>query len=234
MLREYPRLLHATGHQCCDSACMSSAHMQTSAAFDPKAIRYVIPDGQAEPPLYRSRYGGLWVDRRDAHDIRDPRRARGEVTDVDAEVLAHYIDHGYVVLPKATDEALIDDYIALFEAAWDTRVGAAAVNEAHRAHNVGGQPQVRRVRIRTGIWQSATCVCRLLEREEGFWDPTRAVDGHTLPRAPISGFNTPYRQHLGRPLGRFGFALTSALRVGRPSATLLPAHRYAISGDLMA
>jgi hypothetical protein len=93
--------------------------MPTPTATDPRAIRYVVPDGEAEPPLYRSRYGGLWVDRRDAHEILQARRARGEVTDADAEVLAHYIDHGYVVFPKAVDEALIDEYLALFEAAWD-------------------------------------------------------------------------------------------------------------------
>jgi hypothetical protein len=42
------------------------------------------------------------VDRRDAHEILRTSRASGEVTDVDAEVLAHYIDHGYVVFPKVT------------------------------------------------------------------------------------------------------------------------------------
>jgi ectoine hydroxylase-related dioxygenase (phytanoyl-CoA dioxygenase family) len=92
--------------------------MQTSST-DPKTIGFLIPDGEAEPQLYRSRYGGLWVDRRDAHDILEARRAKGELTDADAEALAHYIEHGYVVFPKATDESVIDEYLALFEAAWD-------------------------------------------------------------------------------------------------------------------
>jgi hypothetical protein len=94
--------------------------MRASDISDAPAIRYVVPDGEAEPPLFRSRYGGLWVDRRDAHNILEARRARGEVTDADAEVLAHYIDYGYVVFRKATDETVIDEYLALFEAAWDT------------------------------------------------------------------------------------------------------------------
>ena len=76
--------------------------MQTPTATQPRTIRYVVPDGEAEAPLYRSRYGGLWVDRRDAHEILRTRRASGEVTEADAEVLAHYIDHGYVVFPKVT------------------------------------------------------------------------------------------------------------------------------------
>jgi phytanoyl-CoA hydroxylase len=79
----------------------------------------IMPNGEAEPPLYRSRYGGLWVDRRDAHDILEARLASEEVTEADAEILAHYIDYGYVVFPKVTDESLIDEYLDLFEAAWN-------------------------------------------------------------------------------------------------------------------
>jgi phytanoyl-CoA hydroxylase len=78
-----------------------------------------LPEGEPETPLYRSRYGGLWVDRKDAHDILAAKRSRGEVTDADAEVLAKYIDDGYVIFPKATDEALIDEYLDFFEEAWD-------------------------------------------------------------------------------------------------------------------
>ena len=92
--------------------------METSVD-DPMTIRLRIPLGDADPPLYRSRYGGLWVDRRDAHDVLEGKRSRGEVTDDDAEVLAKYIDDGYVVFPKATDASLIDDYLEFFEAAWD-------------------------------------------------------------------------------------------------------------------
>src|ERR1700733_428476 len=86
---------------------------------DSETNRHIALSGEAEPPLYRSRYGGLWVDRRDAHDILGGRRARGEITDADAEVLAHYIDHGFVVFPKATDESVIDEYLAVFETAWN-------------------------------------------------------------------------------------------------------------------
>jgi hypothetical protein len=38
---------------------MITARMQTPTTTDPQAIRYVVPDGEAEAPLYRSRYGGL-------------------------------------------------------------------------------------------------------------------------------------------------------------------------------
>jgi ectoine hydroxylase-related dioxygenase (phytanoyl-CoA dioxygenase family) len=92
--------------------------MQTRSAAS-KSIKGVDAEREVEPPLYRSRYGGLWVDRRDAHDILEGRQARGEVSDADAEVLGHYIEHGYVVFEKATDESVIDEYLAFFEAAWD-------------------------------------------------------------------------------------------------------------------
>ena len=83
------------------------------------SIHPIMPSGEAEPSLYRSRYGGLWVDRRDAHDILEARLVRGDVTNADAEALAQYIDHGYVVFPRAIDDLVIDEYLALFEAAWD-------------------------------------------------------------------------------------------------------------------
>ncbi len=93
------------------------------STIDPKSISCIIPEGEPQAPLYRSRYGGLWVDRKDAHELLDARLARGEVTEDDAKLLAQYIDHGYVVFPKATDEAVIDEYLELFEAAWDVAPG---------------------------------------------------------------------------------------------------------------
>jgi ectoine hydroxylase-related dioxygenase (phytanoyl-CoA dioxygenase family) len=72
-----------------------------------------------EPPVFRSRYGGLWTDRNDAHDLLADLLTRGEVTKSEAQWLAHYIDHGYVVFPKAVDEELVDEYLEFFERAWD-------------------------------------------------------------------------------------------------------------------
>ncbi len=83
-------------------------------------MKFTVPlDATPEPPMFRSRFGGLWIDRRDAHDILADRLARGLVTEADAEILGHYIDHGYVILPKATDEGVIDEYLEFFERAWD-------------------------------------------------------------------------------------------------------------------
>ena len=85
-----------------------------------RTMELSLPIGKgSEPRMYRSRYGGLWIDRRDAHDILEARRARGEVSNADAEDLAFYIDNGYVVFEKATDESVIDEYLDLYETAWD-------------------------------------------------------------------------------------------------------------------
>ncbi len=79
-----------------------------------------IPHESApEPPVFRSRFGGLWTDRRDAHQILAQRMSEGRYTDTLAERLAHYIDQGYVILPRATDPVLIDEYLEFFERAWD-------------------------------------------------------------------------------------------------------------------
>jgi hypothetical protein len=76
-------------------------------------------DAVAEAPVYRSRFGGLWTDRSDAHEILEARRKAGRYGDVEAERLSHYIDHGYVIMPGATPLDLIDDYLEFFERAWD-------------------------------------------------------------------------------------------------------------------
>jgi phytanoyl-CoA hydroxylase len=79
----------------------------------------LVLDGPSEAPLFRSRFGGLWVDRSDAHTILAERRAQGEITPSEAKALAQFIDEGYVVFPRATDPRVIDEYLDLFERSWD-------------------------------------------------------------------------------------------------------------------
>jgi phytanoyl-CoA hydroxylase len=76
-------------------------------------------DNPVDQRMYRSRYGGLWVDRRDAHDILADRHARGLISEVDADHVAHYIDHGYVVFGGAVSADLLDEYLAFLERCWD-------------------------------------------------------------------------------------------------------------------
>jgi hypothetical protein len=73
----------------------------------------------ADRRIYRSRFGGLWVDRLDAHEILADRRSRGLVSEAEGAELAQYIDHGYVVFRQAVGGDLIDDYLGFFERMWD-------------------------------------------------------------------------------------------------------------------
>jgi len=76
-------------------------------------------DRPAAPPVFRSRYGGLWVDRSDAHSILLDRQGRGIISATEAEPIAHYIDHGYAVFPRAIDMVVVEEYLALFEQVWN-------------------------------------------------------------------------------------------------------------------
>lgn len=113
--------------------------MRTEATPATEEVEHVNAGSGVEPPLYRSRYGGLWTDRSDAYEILEGRRLRGEVTDADTELLAHYIDHGYVILEQATDESVIDEYLAFFEAAWDDpRIGVGSNGTWNRCQWIAG------------------------------------------------------------------------------------------------
>jgi ectoine hydroxylase-related dioxygenase (phytanoyl-CoA dioxygenase family) len=60
----------------------------------------------------------LWVDRADAHEIVLRKVRDGEVSQLDARALRHYIEHGYVVFPRAVESAVVDEYLECFEDAW--------------------------------------------------------------------------------------------------------------------
>jgi phytanoyl-CoA hydroxylase len=182
--------------------------MQTEATLGPGEGGHVSPGGEVEPPLYRSRFGGLWTDRRDAHGVLEGRRARGEVSDHDAELLAHYIDHGYVVFKKATDECVIDEYLAFFEAAWDDppdRCGlqwnmqslpmdrkfydeVAKVGSLHLWFDRAGElifpPQV--LRFLTQIYERPPVAFQTLTMRKGSEDPLHIDTGPLTLTEPMS------------------------------------------------
>lgn len=57
---------------------------------------------------YRSRFGGLWTDRRDAGEEIDRRLSNGSITAGDAERLRFWVEHGYVVLDRAVPLEVCD------------------------------------------------------------------------------------------------------------------------------
>ncbi|MCZ7687193.1 MAG: phytanoyl-CoA dioxygenase family protein [Sandaracinaceae bacterium] len=73
-------------------------------------------------PRFRSRFGGLWTDLTVAHDVLAGKRALGWVNDEEAERLAAFIDHGFVILEGAVPEATIEAVLADVEATLDGRL----------------------------------------------------------------------------------------------------------------
>lgn len=71
------------------------------------------------PALFRSRFGGLWVDRGDALSVLARKVRDGDISEGEAGPIRHYIAHGYAVFPGAVDAALVDEYLEFFEDAWD-------------------------------------------------------------------------------------------------------------------
>lgn len=75
-------------------------------------------EANIDQPLYRSRFGGLWIDRLDAPTLLQQRLDQRLINDREAEQIHHFIEHGYLVLKGAVDLAVIDAYNAFFEEAW--------------------------------------------------------------------------------------------------------------------
>jgi len=73
-------------------------------------VSTVKPDPFRDPiqtPGFRSRFGGNWTDLTNANDILEGKLALGEVTAREANLLANFIENGYVILRGAVDPDVI-------------------------------------------------------------------------------------------------------------------------------
>ena len=73
-------------------------------------------------PRFHSRFGGLWTDLNTARDLLAGKVALGLISESEAELVGHWIDHGYVVIPRAADETLVDQARGDLEACLDGRM----------------------------------------------------------------------------------------------------------------
>jgi phytanoyl-CoA hydroxylase len=64
---------------------------------------------------YHSRFGGLWIDRKDAAAECAKRRAAGRLTTDLAEKLEAFMRNGFIILPAAVDPSTIDRLVDLFD-----------------------------------------------------------------------------------------------------------------------
>ncbi len=74
----------------------------------PREVEDRGPDAPPEAPRFRSRFGGLWTDRENAHELLRGRVALGWVDEVEAARLTQWIDEGYVILEGAVEPSRID------------------------------------------------------------------------------------------------------------------------------
>ena len=55
-------------------------------------------DGRSAEPLFHSRFGGLWTDRRDARALIAEKRTRGAISAEEARGLETWVETGALVL----------------------------------------------------------------------------------------------------------------------------------------
>jgi ectoine hydroxylase-related dioxygenase (phytanoyl-CoA dioxygenase family) len=60
------------------------------------------------PSAPTSRFGGLWPDHENAIDLVDGKREIGAITELQAEQITHWIEHGYIVLKDVFSSELLD------------------------------------------------------------------------------------------------------------------------------
>ena len=75
-------------------------------------------DFNRESGVFRSRFGGLWIDRSDAMQVLERKVSSGEIAPAEAPAHRTFIEKGYVVFERAVPPAVIDEYLELFERAW--------------------------------------------------------------------------------------------------------------------
>lgn len=85
-----------------------------------RALRSLAQPSVADPS-YQSVFRGLWTDRRDALDEIDRRLELGSLTQTDAELLRHWVEHGYVILQGAVEPAVCDSVRSELEYAGSER-----------------------------------------------------------------------------------------------------------------
>ena len=58
-------------------------------------------EGEHAEVTYRGEFEGLWTDRVDVDAVIERRRRAGQLREGDVELLTHWLDNGYVILPGA-------------------------------------------------------------------------------------------------------------------------------------
>jgi hypothetical protein len=76
------------------------------------------PDPDPLVPGHRSRFGGLWPDRLDAESLLAAKLAAGELDDARGAQIRAWSRDGFLVLPGAVSDELLDEVDADIAATW--------------------------------------------------------------------------------------------------------------------
>lgn len=96
-----------------------------------------------DPAAPRSRFGGFWTDRADALDAIAGRRAIGWLDRAQAELLTKFVTDGFVVLPGAVTNDVLDRAEAALDHAFQGNPDTLKFDIDRIGEAVGWQPEAR-------------------------------------------------------------------------------------------
>lgn len=77
-----------------------------------------MPIENKESPQFRSIFGGLWTDLSNASEVISGKLDLGLITAEEAEQLLFWVEYGYIIIPNAVDDNVIDQTNADLDAIW--------------------------------------------------------------------------------------------------------------------
>src|SRR5262245_1634496 len=92
------------------------------------------PAGNQPAVAYHSRFGGLWTDLQNAHNVVAGKQALGWISPAEARLLTDWIVNGFVIIPQAVPHALIDELDLEVNRIWDGGDGARFFVEFWEGH----------------------------------------------------------------------------------------------------
>jgi hypothetical protein len=77
-----------------------------------------MPTENKESPQFRSIFGGFWTNLSNASEVISGKLDLGLITAEEAEQLRFWVEYGYIIIPNAVDDDVIDQINADLDAIW--------------------------------------------------------------------------------------------------------------------
>jgi phytanoyl-CoA hydroxylase len=151
-----------------------------------------------EPNIYRSRFGGLWTDRRDAAEIINRKLEAGILSEAEAQQLRNWIINGYIIIENAVPLDVIDRVNADTESVWRGEQPSVYVE-----HFIDGQmhfsPACYDLRMALGKLLDVYSVSKAA-REAMFAEPIRNFLKLVFGRGPMAFQSLSFTAGTGQPI----------------------------------